>query len=1329
MIVNRTFCLQNSTSHEPPSHKPLSEYFGSAAIIVLGDPGAGKSTSFKQAAEQEANSLYAPVRDFLDLRIDRYRGKILYLDALDEMRGRSEDGKSVLGEIRGKLDELGSPQFRLSCRGADWYGSSDSDALSAVSADGTVTVLEIDPLGEAEISEIVCARGTDPSGFLAEARARGIEELLQNPQTLTMLLDVVGQGDWPVTRVELFQKAADILVSEHNDMHRKGKMRAFENKALLQAAGYVSAVMLCGGFMGLACDEDAADTSFFSIYDLDGDVRLHSEVIHRRLFHSQGNENVTPVHRTIAEYLAAVFFCELVNSKKLPIKRVLALITGHDGGTLSDLRGVYAWLSCLCLDHAESLIERDPLGVVLYGDASLLSTALKCFALKCLELATDKNPWLRADHWTAKPLGGLCSPEMETYFRAVLSDSSQHPVAVSFVIDAMRHGHPLPGLGDLLLDMVRDSSRTGFIRKDALRTFIQVCGNRTDDCKNLLDEIHADIIHDSDCELRAYLLNYLYPHHIGADHIAKYLVEEPKSFFGMYWEFLSYRLLPATSTDNIPVLLDSIIPVEPVKDRINRHAWCDFLGKLLLAGLSHHGENISPDRLYNWLGVVLDQHGHSILYDEAARPIRDWLTLHPDIIRSLYIYWLSIIPAEKIAIASYRIWERLFRISWPDGFDHWLRELAVAEGNEDVAQFLYRESLRALFNTRELDNELVEEMYQFVGDNPRFKEALQRDMVCDITDWRMEYAQHEKERKQKKEATQQQNINYVLENKELVRAGRHAGALTFLAQIYFGMFSDVDRKLDPFARIESITNAECAEAAIEGFVEALQFQEEKPTVEMICDAHSRQRQYNYGFVVLAGLELLFSRSPEKMNALPDNVLGSAIAYHYAFRTGESRDCIDYLLNELPALSSSVMGYFWTSAFSKKIDHISGLYSLAKDKKLGKVAKNVAIGLLRAFPSCKKHDLENLLYAAISNSSHEELLSTAVDTLNRPNYVKGDQRVLWLATAYLLNPIGYVQKIKDYCYGDPERTALVYAFVFPSQSDDGLPQLPEKTISMYVTLIELGGKVFAPDRFFDSDSYNTHSQSVRGLIDRISSIDSSEATVALRHLMSIRSLAKWREAVAHALDIQIRKRRETLFKYPLLQEVVKTISGCQPANTADLQALVMDHLLQLKDDIGNGNTDSYRAFWNVNSHCKVIAPRPEEICRDHLLDRLKERLRPIGIDAAPEGHYARDKRADIMVTFNSSMNLPIEIKRHYHAELWSAPVEQLKKLYTRDPDAAGRGIYLVFWFGNSRERRIPKPPVGIVKPSNPEQLEKTLIQLIPEADRSLIEVIVIDCSGK
>lgn len=1329
MIVNRTFTIQGSSNHEQEPSQPLPSFFDRSAIVMLGDPGAGKSTSFKQAADQEPDSIYTTVRSFVELNLERYRGKTLYLDALDEMRGRTEDGKSVLGKLRGRLDELGCPRFRLSCRAADWYGSSDKADLSEVSSDGSLTILEIDPLGDTEVTEIVRFKGIDPVGFLAEARAKGVAELLKNPQTLTMLLDVVEQGDWPETRVELYQKTTEILVREHNEVHRKGLPHIVDNESLLQAAGYLSAIILCGGAVGLALDEDAADNSFLTVCGFGGTTDTNIEVVHRRLFHSQGAERVSPVHRTIAEYLAAKHFCKLVAFDKLPLNRVLALITGHDGGTLSDLRGIYAWLSCLCLEHAESLIAVDPLGVVLYGDVSLFSPTLKRFTIKCLISSASKNPWLRADNWSPKPFGALSSPEMEPYFREVLSDTDQHPVAVSFVVDAIRYGYPLPVLGDLLLDIARDNTRMDFLRKDALKAFIRICGDRVDALQNLLDEIHDGQVDDLHCELRAYLLSFMYPHVLGPVETLKYIIEEPKSFIGKYWKFIRYELISVMKLEDIPAFLDAIANKEPIKGRLSSYSWCGFLGKLLQTGLSHYGEVISSDQLYRWLGVAFDRHRQSILDEEDSKAVRDWLAAHSACIRTLFEFWLSITPVEKLSTSNYRLGERLFHIDWPEGFDQWLFEQAVAAEDDQKALFLYRQGVQIIFNRRDFDPDLLEDMYLFVAENPRFEETLKREMYCEIPDWRLESAQHAIERQQQKESTRIEHIRWVLEHKEQVRSGRHYDALRFLAQIYFGMFSDVDRELTPFARIESITDAECAEAGIEGFIAALQHQDDTPTVAMISESSAQNSYFPYGFVVLAGIELVFERSNVEILTLPDSVLGSALAYHYASGEGKDREWVKYLLSERPALSADVLEIFWRTALASKREHVSGLYACARDEAMGPVVKRIILPLLKDFANCRMNDLENLLYAAITYLEHGSLLALAKEILNRKNSVKGKQRLLWYGVAYMLNSIEFEQKLKDYCGGDQSKIASLYSFLFPSVSEGQGPKMPELSISSIKVLVSLGGKVFNPERLSDLGGYDSQSSTVRALIDRLSSKDTGEATQAIRSLMTQRSLLKWHESLAHSLDVQIRKRREVLFQFPTMSQVVGTLAGGSPANSADLQALVVDHLILLGDDISNGSTDGYKAFWNVDSYGRATSPRPEETCRDYLLDRLRERLRPFGIDSEPEGHYARDKRADIKVLFRNSLNLPVEIKRHYHSELWTAPIDQLQRQYMRDPSTGNRGVYLVFWFGINKSRKLPKPPAGIAQPATSEQLVKALRQVIPDTDRALIEVVVIDCSGK
>ena len=138
-IVDRFFAqLQPEPEGSESTPQPLSYYYSHPAVIVLGDPGSGKSTSFEQSAATEPNAVFIPIRDFLTFQADRWEGKTLYLDGLDEQRAKSENGQGALDRIRAKLDQLKCPQYRLSCRAADWHGGSETERLRAVSPDRKV---------------------------------------------------------------------------------------------------------------------------------------------------------------------------------------------------------------------------------------------------------------------------------------------------------------------------------------------------------------------------------------------------------------------------------------------------------------------------------------------------------------------------------------------------------------------------------------------------------------------------------------------------------------------------------------------------------------------------------------------------------------------------------------------------------------------------------------------------------------------------------------------------------------------------------------------------------------------------------------------------------------------------------------------------------------------------------------------------------------------------------------------------------------------------------------------------------------------------------------
>ena len=129
---------------------------------------------------------------------------------------------------------------------------------------------------------------------------------------------------------------------------------------------------------------------------------------------------------------------------------------------------------------------------------------------------------------------------------------------------------------------------------------------------------------------------------------------------------------------------------------------------------------------------------------------------------------------------------------------------------------------------------------------------------------------------------------------------------------------------------------------------------------------------------------------------------------------------------------------------------------------------------------------------------------------------------------------------------------------------------------------------------------------------------------------------------------------------------------------------------------------WRQFWNEDSYRRPTeGSKPEDSCRDALLEALRHRL-PAGSDAAPEGRYAADRRADVRVAYGG-FNVPIEIKKNSHPDLWSALRSQLIDYYTTDPATSGYGIYLVLWFGPDETTR---PPDGS-RPATPDDLRRVL----------------------
>jgi hypothetical protein len=107
-----------------------------------------------------------------------------------------------------------------------------------------------------------------------------------------------------------------------------------------------------------------------------------------------------------------------------------------------------------------------------------------------------------------------------------------------------------------------------------------------------------------------------------------------------------------------------------------------------------------------------------------------------------------------------------------------------------------------------------------------------------------------------------------------------------------------------------------------------------------------------------------------------------------------------------------------------------------------------------------------------------------------------------------------------------------------------------------------------------------------------------------------------------------------------------------------------------------------------------------------------------------------KRADLAFA-RGAMQLPMEVKGQWHPEVWDAADGQLDALYLTDWRSEQRGIYCVLWFGDvpsKTGRRLKAPPTGVVTPTTAEEMRDALVARIPEARRSLIDVVVFDLTA-
>lgn len=391
-------------SRSDPGLCQLQDLSVSPCLILLGEPGLGKSSALCAAyeeakAEVSEEDFFPPFLDLksydgqeLGVELDRILEACrqcqmsvpLFIDSLDEARLRVATVVDMIARrLTRAADLLPRLRIRIACRVGEWYQEYE-DTLKALwpgKQEAALSVYQLAPLQESDVRLAAGAEGMDPDAFMQEVRRQEAGPLAATPITLGMLLSLYRKyGLFAGSRTELYRTGCLGLCSDIDRTHQE--IDELDRGERLSIASRIAA---CTVFTNLpeVSINPMADTppAAVSVEELAGGIeyvndnpvpirqKLILETLETALF--TGTEIKSWAHRSYAEFLAACYVHE-----HLTTRQISNLLFHTAGALVPQLRGTAAWLVSMDADLLEAVVQSDP-EVALRSESVAADDALK----------------------------------------------------------------------------------------------------------------------------------------------------------------------------------------------------------------------------------------------------------------------------------------------------------------------------------------------------------------------------------------------------------------------------------------------------------------------------------------------------------------------------------------------------------------------------------------------------------------------------------------------------------------------------------------------------------------------------------------------------------------------------------------------------------------------------------------------------------------------------------------------------------------------------------------------------------------------------------------
>ena len=616
----------------------LENWQETPCLILLGEPGMGKSWEWKQLQQKTADGLHCffnlgdiSSADQLATRIERKPAVKqwlaqadttlwLWLDSFDEGLLRERKLAQALREL---IEEWPKERlrFRILSRTATWpeFFTQQLLELFADQPDRKgVQKLHLAPLTQAQVQEAAETEGIVAGDFFTAVKHADAVAMAIRPVTLRLLFGLWLAGEFGGTirrsKGELFAAGCRRLCEENWDAERT-RPDDYDPDIRLRVAAHLALLMVFGNRQTLLFyePEGQAGERELLLREVVGETTLPGtkpefvlgqplvkQVLEHTSLFAPTPKQAFWAHQAYADFLAAWALHDA--QVPLPQLRNLFRSTVPDAGVVPALRDTAVWLASLSPEFAAALVEMDALTAIRADGLTATDTQRE-------QLVNDLFMLIQERHlypYRVEPyLGRLMHPGLAAQLAAPLTDQTISPEARRLVNRLIEHC-ALRELIPLLIQQALDVTVAFAMRSSALRQLVHLADTTT--CQQLRPLITAIPTEDDDDEFRGNLLFLLWPNHLSAYELTSLLTPlKNSSHIGIYHRFfdsnLSTVLKDNITVQHLPTLLCWILRRATARPNGDRTVF-ESVTRLILSIAWQH---IDKAQVLRWITPVLNQ--------------------------------------------------------------------------------------------------------------------------------------------------------------------------------------------------------------------------------------------------------------------------------------------------------------------------------------------------------------------------------------------------------------------------------------------------------------------------------------------------------------------------------------------------------------------------------------------------------------------------------------------------------------------------------------------------------------------------------------------------